>query len=189
MKKTLLAITAALVFTGCSTTAPLNFSVPNVAHSTNRIEANLKAMTVSIAGADAKSAQLDDGMDIVVPQLWQAALQESVTKMAIFKEDAPAKVNLAVKIVNVDIPHVGFTFVKPAATEARYELQDSTSGSVIYAQNIVSRRDSSKFYDFKTPSRAREAMNRSVQDNIAQFLHALEGADLSKSLAPAVSAR
>jgi hypothetical protein len=176
----MLAVT--LILAGCQTVPPINFSVPNVGYSAKKIDAELKSMTVSIARADEKTGDLPAGMETLVPQLWQASLQESLNKMAIFNDDATNKVNLSVKILKLNIPAFGGSMA--TETAARYEIVDRKTGALIYTQDINAKGEVPFDYAFVGVVRARESINRSVQNNITQFLQALQTVDISKPMFP-----
>jgi hypothetical protein len=182
MKKIFGLIAVALALTGCQTVPPINFSVPNVGYSAKKIDAELKSMTVGIARADEKTGDLPAGMEVLVPQLWQSALQESLNKMAIFNDDATSKVNLSVKILKLNIPGAGASFT--TETAARYELTDRKTGAIIYTQDISSKGEVPWDYSLAGVARQRESINRSVQNNITQFLQALQTVDVSKPMFP-----
>ena len=93
MKKAFLVLAAAIALSGCQSSPPLNFSVPNVGYSKKKVDAELKSMTVSIARADEKTGDLPAGMETIVPTLWQTSVQESLNKMAVFQDDSNRKVN------------------------------------------------------------------------------------------------
>ena len=173
---------AVLFLGGCAARPPMNFSVPSVGVSQKKIDAELKSMTVTIARPEEKSGNLPAGMEAVVPQLWQTALTESLNKMAIFQDDATKKVNLSVKILKLDMP--GFGAGMTTLTGARYEIMDRKTGDLIYAQDINASGEVPWDYAFEGITRARESVNRSVQNNIKQFLQALETVDASKPMFP-----
>jgi len=182
MKKTLAILAAALALTGCQTAPPINFSVPNVGYSAKKIDAELKSMTVSIARADEKTGDLPAGMETLVPQLWQTSLQEALNKMAVFNDDAQNKVNLTVKILKLNIPSFGAGMTTEVA--ARYEILDRKTGAIIFTQDIDSKGEVPFDYAFVGAVRARESINRSVQNNITQFLQSLQTVDVSKPMFP-----
>ncbi len=68
---------------------------------------------------------------------------------------------------------------------ARYEIIDRANGDIIFTQDINSEGVVPFDYAFIGMIRARESLNRSVQQNIAQFLQALETVDVSKPMFPA----
>lgn len=177
------AAVTVIILSGCGSIPPLNFSVPNVGVSQKKIDAEMKSMTVTIARPDEKTGDLPLGMEQMVPQLWQTALTEALNKMAIFQDDATRKVNLSVKILKVDVPGAGFSFT--TATAARYEIMDRKTGDLIFAQDISSTGTTPADFAFVGVARARESINRAVQNNITQFLQALGTVDVQKPMFPA----
>lgn len=168
---------------GCASAPPMNFSVPNVGISEKKIEADLKSLTVTLARPDEKTGQMPLGMEALVPQVWHTALIESLNRMAIFQDDAPKKVSLSVKILNLNIPTAGLSMT--TLVGARYELIDRKTGDLIYAQDVRSSSIVPMDYAFMGETRARESINRAVQNNIAQFLQALMTVNLDKPMFPA----
>ena len=179
----LVAAVTAVFLSGCGSIPPLNFSVPNVGVSQKKIDAEMKSMTVTIARPDEKTGDLPASMGTTVPQLWQTALTEAINKMAIFQDDATKKVNLSVKILKLQVPGAGFSFT--TETAARYEIMDRKTGDLIFAQDISSSGTTPADYAFAGIARARESVNRAVQNNITQFLQSLETVDVLKPMFPA----
>lgn len=174
---------AAVLLAGCGSVPPLNFSVPNVGVSQKKIDAEMKSMTVTIARPDEKTGQLPVGMEQMVPQLWQTALTEALNKMVIFQDDASKKVNISVKILKLNPPGAGASMT--TETAARYEIIDRKTGDIIFTQDISSSGTTPFDYAFLGVARARESINRAVQNNITQFLQALETVDVQKPMFPA----
>lgn len=179
----MVAAFAAVLLSGCGSIPPLNFSVPNVGVSQKKIDAEMKSMTVTIARPDEKTGELPVGMEQMVPQLWQTALTEALNKMAIFQDDASKKVNVSVKILKLNTPGAGASMT--TETAARYEIMDRKTGDIIYTQDISSSGTTPFDYAFLGVARARESINRAVQNNITQFLQALETVDVQKPMFPA----
>ena len=178
------AAVATVLLSGCGATIPpLNFSVPNVGVSQKKIDAEMKSMTVTIARPDEKTGDLPVGMEQMVPQLWQTALTEALNKMTIFQDDASKKVNLSVKILKLNPPGAGASMT--TETAARYEIMDRKTGDVIFTQDIASSGTTPFDHAFLGLTRARESINRAVQNNITQFLQALETVDIQKPMFPA----
>jgi hypothetical protein len=174
----------AFFLAGCATPPqPLNFSVPNVGLSQKKIDAELKSMTVTVARPDEATGQLPAGMEVNVTQLWQTSLTEAINKMAIFQDDAMKKVNLSVKILKYEGSGPGASMT--TNTTARYEIMDRKSGDLIFTQDISSSATVPFDFAFSGFVRAREAYNRAVQNNITQFLQALETVDVNKPMFPA----
>lgn len=176
----------ATFLSACGSIPPLNFSVPSVGVSQKKIDAELKSMTVTIARPDEKTGELPIGMEQMVPQLWQTALTESLNKMAIFQDDASKKVNLSVKILKLDLPGGGFSMT--TSTAARYEIMDRKTGDLIFSQDVSSSGTTPLDFAFMGVARAKESINRAVQNNITQFLQALETVDVNKPMFPAKTA-
>lgn len=183
MKIAFVAFIAAILLSSCGSIPPLNFSVPNVGVSNKKIDAEMKSMTITIARPDEKTGALPAGMENNVPQLWQTALTESLNRMVIFRDDAAMKVNLSVKILKLEVPGGGFSMTTNAA--ARYELIDRNTGGIIFAQDISSSGTTPADFAFAGIARIRESINRAVQNNITQFLQALETVDVKKPMFPA----
>jgi uncharacterized protein YceK len=182
IRNILVVFSAAVLLSGCESIPPLNFSVPNVGVSKQKIDAEMRSMTVTIARPDEKTGELPVGMEQMVPQLWQTALTEALNRMAIFQDDASTKVNIAVKILKLDVPGAGATMTTEAA--AKYEILDRRTGSVIFTQDISSSGVVPFNHSFLGVARARESINRAVQNNITQFLQALETVDVKKPMFP-----
>ncbi len=175
---------ATVLLAGCGATIPpLNFSVPNVGVSQKKIDAEMKSMTVTIARPDEKTGDLPVGMEQMVPQLWQTALTEALNKMTIFQDDATKKVNVSVKILKLNPPGAGASMT--TETAARYEIMDRKTGDIIFTQDIASSGTTPFDHSFLGVARARESINRAVQNNITQFLQALETVDVQKPMFPA----
>lgn len=160
-----------LLATACAQPLPaLNFSVAHVMPARNRLDADLRSITVTPGqpGETIGRVSIDTG----AMNAWKEALNEALTRMAIFHDDSRNRVSLQVKILRTEVPPIGLSFT--ATVDARYEFVDRASGAVIYTQTVSSSGTAP--YEFGTPAiaRAREAANRAVQDNIAQFLRGLE---------------
>ena len=182
MKKFLFAAIIAASLVGCTTNPPLNFSVPNVGVSSKKIDGELKSLTVTLARPDEAKGKIPAQAQHEVPQMWQNALTEALNKMAVFSDDAPVKLSLSVKILAIDIPSFGASMT--TKTVARYELIDRATGGIVYTQDVSASGEVPFNYAFAGVVRARESISRSAQNNIAQFLQALETVDVSKPMFP-----
>ena len=171
-----------VLLAGCGSIPPLNFSVPNVGVSQKKIEAELKSMTVTVARPDEKTGGLPAGMEAMVPQLWQTSLTEALNTMAVFQDDSKEKVNISVKILKLETPGPGFSMT--TTTAARYIIQNRETGDIIYSQDITSTGTTPGDFAFAGAARAKESINRAVQNNITQFLQALETIDINKPMFP-----
>lgn len=194
-KNIVITLILSIILLGCGSIPPANFSVPNVGLSQKKIDAEMKSLTVTIARPDEKTGDLDLSMvsmdingqgrsagDLATPQLWQASLTDALNHMAIFQDDAAKKVNLSVKILKLDVPNAGVSFTTEAT--ARYEIMDRKNGDLIFSQEISSSGTTPMDYAFLGVARMRESINRAVQNNITQFLQALETVDVNKPMFP-----
>lgn len=165
-------IASGLMLSGCSV-APLNFTPSNVAPSATRHNAALLSTNVTVASkAEAKGKLNTAGTEADVSSLWKSSLDDALVRMAIFRDDAPVKLSLIVKIMELDLKNLGFD----AKTTARYELIDRNSGAVVFRTDIET---DGKASDYVGNERARKSASRSVQANIEEFLKKIAAADLS----------
>ncbi|EHT9904013.1 TPA: UDP-N-acetylglucosamine acyltransferase [Klebsiella oxytoca] len=102
--------------------------------------------------------------------------------MAIFKDNSANTVSLNVKVLAIDVPSFGMAMTTKAV--ARYEVINRSNGDIIYTQDIESTGTVPASYAFVGVVRARESINRAVQNNITQFLQALESIELSRPMFP-----
>jgi hypothetical protein len=164
-------IISTLLF-GCGAPfSPYNFSVSNLGISKRKIDADIRSTTVSFSNPNEKTGDLSGGWEEIAP-LWQSALIEALNKKAIFQDDASKKANVVVKILKIDLPTAGASITVDIT--ARYELLDRKTGEIIFTQDISSKGTTPFGYSLSAINRSRESINRAVQDNIKQFLIALE---------------
>ena len=167
-----------LLSSACTKRLPVNFSAPNIGVSSTKLDAELKSLTVSIARPDEDAGEIDPGI-AVHTGLWKTALEEAFNRMAIFKDDSPKKVSLAVKILKFDTREL-----TTIHTSARYEIIDRSDGSIIFTTDISASGVVPFDYAFNGLVRIHESINRSVQNNIIQFLQVLETVDMDKPMFP-----
>ena len=151
--------------------SPYYFSVPNLGISKKKIDADIRSTTVSFASPNEKTGDLSGGWDEIAP-LWQSALIEALNKKAIFLDSASRKENIVVKILKIDLPTAGASITVDIT--ARYELLDRKTGEIIFTEDISSSGTTPFGYSISAANRSRESINRAVQNNIKQFLIALE---------------
>lgn len=184
MKKILFAsaIISSALLSGCMTPPPVNFSVPDVGVSAKKIDAEVKAITVTVARPDEKKGDLPEGA-AGITNLWKESLQEALDRMAIFKDDSRNKVSIQVKILAFEVPSFGFEMTSKSI--ARYEVIDRANGGIIYTQEISSEGVVPATHAYLGVTRVRESINRAAQNNIKQFLQAVESVDIEKPMFPA----
>lgn len=177
--------TLGLLVSACGSTTTFNFSVPNVGPSASKIPAEAKSITVSVARPDEATGPLPTASEIMTP-FWKNSLEEALNREAIFEDDAPKKVSISVKILNIDFPSFGVTMTTTVG--ARYEVIDRSNGSIIYRGDINSTGETPLDFALVGATRAQESLNRAVQNNIRDFLQALGTIDVSKPMFPAGAA-
>lgn len=182
MRKLIAAAFAALLLAGCASNPPLNFSVPGVGVAQQKVDAHMRSLTVTFARPDEAKGKIPAAAQHEVPQMWQSALTEALNRMAIFSDSSSRKVSLSVKILELDVPAFGASMT--TRTTARYEIIDREDGSIIFTQDVQAAGEVPMGYAFAGVIRARESINRSVQNNIAQFLQSLETVDASRPMFP-----
>lgn len=179
-----LALATLGLLSGCATTPPpLNFTPPNIAMSAVKHNAALISTTVTAASGAEARGRIISGTEGVVAQLWKTSLEDSLIRMAMFRDDAPMRLALVVKILQMDVPTMGLTMVTQAT--ARYELIDRNTGAVVYTTDVHTEGRSPVGDDFMGANRVRISLANAAQTNIADFLRQLETADLTKPMFPA----
>jgi hypothetical protein len=166
---------------GCTSLPPVNFSAPNIGVSSIKIDAELKSITVTVARPEEATGDIDPGIGVHTG-LWKTALEEAFNKMAIFKDDSLRKVSLVVKIIKFEVP--GWGAKMTTSVSARYEIIDRSNGSIIFTTDVSASGVVPGDYAFVGKVRALESINRSVQNNIVQFLQVLETVDIDKPMFP-----
>jgi hypothetical protein len=104
--------------------------------------------------------------------LWERAVVEALNKTSVFDDDSARKVNLFVKIQELDPPAGGFTMVTD--TTAKYLLVNRKTGETLMEETISTKGIVPPGYAFVGVVRAKESINRAVQNNIQNFLQLLE---------------
>ncbi len=155
----------------CNPPQPLNFSVQNVQSSPTSLDADLRGITVTPGAPNERTGDLPPAV-AAVTNTWKEATQEALARAAIFNDESRRHVNLEVKILKFYAPGMGITF--PTDTDASYTLVDRRTGSVIFTKVISAQGTTPMEFAFVGAIRARESINRSVQNNIAAFMDALE---------------
>ncbi|MDH5858825.1 UDP-N-acetylglucosamine acyltransferase [Lampropedia aestuarii] len=177
----LAALSLAIGLAGCQSPSAYDFAVTDVHTSTQKIDAQLGTVTVTMDSSD-KRADLPkryQGVD----RYWQESLQEALKRSAIFKATAGHTADLQVTILAVEFPSLAVDF--KTQTIARYALVDKRSGAVLFSKEVQAEGEVPSDYAFIGRTRARESINRSAQNNIKQFLQQLEAADIRMPAPPA----
>ncbi|WP_256344830.1 UDP-N-acetylglucosamine acyltransferase [Pseudomonas gingeri] len=168
-----IAIGALLItlLAGCSSAPPLNFSVQDVSPSTHKLDADLRAVSVSYAAPNEQTGEVPSNGE-AIPELWERAVVEAINKSSMFDDESTKKVNLFVKIQELDPPMGGATMVTD--TSAKYLLVNRKTGETLLEETITNKGVVSPGYAFSGAVRAKESINRAVQNNIQEFLKRLD---------------
>lgn len=177
----------ALTLAGCATQAPtLNFVPEDVLPIKNKVAAELKTITVSIAKEDERLGETQVGFfgnqyEVAFKSSFKEALEEALAKSAAFNDLADRKVSLTAKVMKFESPSGGINFDTDLIV--RYELFDRASGQLVYRRDIASQGSVPFDYAFMGAIRFTEARNRAVRQNVLNFISSLEEiklADVSK---------
>ncbi len=163
------------VLSGCTSVPPVDFTVQEVGIVSDRKDAELRSLTVGFAP---QSQQTNVEANATIPPLWKEALQDSINRSLIFRDDMETKVNLTVRITEFDVPAGGASMTTRVA--AIYEIVDRSNGDMLFTQKISSEGVVPFDYAFLGVARAVESWNRAVRNNIADFINTLENSDISK---------
>lgn len=184
MKLIYITVASVLFLSGCASVPPLEFSPTNVGLSTVKHDAALISTTVTAASKTDRKGPIDiAGAESDVATLWKTALDDTILRMAIFRDNSSKKLSLAVKILKVDMPSAGLTMT--TSTIARYELIDRNTGDIVFTTDVETDGRAPLGDAFNGVVRARNSVSLSVQNNISSFLQQLEAADLTKAAFPA----
>ncbi|PWR19692.1 UDP-N-acetylglucosamine acyltransferase [Zavarzinia compransoris] len=170
MMRLVFVILAAAFLAACHATPPLNFTVTELPAVATRFDAELKSVSVTPAGEGEKQGSIDF-LDAQVPSLWQSAINDAASRLALFNDDAATKLSLTVTILQFDIPSMGFDMSTDVA--ARYDLIDRATGAVIDTYVAANTGTVPMDYDFVGVTRAMESINRAVKANIRAYLDRL----------------
>ncbi|WP_277963223.1 UDP-N-acetylglucosamine acyltransferase [Pseudomonas sp. RIT-To-2] len=167
MKAFLWVAAVALMMSGCTSAPPTNFSLPTVEPAVIKQDAELKAVSVSYASPKEQTGDIPtfgEGF----PLLWEKSLEEAINKSAVFQDDASEKVNLFVKVKQLEPPLGGISMTTSA--NAEYTIVSRKTGKVLYQRTVFTKGVVPGDYAFSGMTRMRESLNRAVQNNIAEFL-------------------
>lgn len=181
MKNLIILFSIVLVFSGCfipptTPTPQFDFSLPNVSVSSKKINAELKSLNVHFA----KEYSPDKNFR-VIPNIWKIAMLDAIDSMAVFKDDSKNKLNISVKILDMDMPVFGGAM--RTGVLAQYDLINRANGKVIYSEEVESEGIVEFSYSFSGYERSIESINRAIKNNIAIFLEDLKKLDIDKLLA------
>ena len=168
---------AGLIFAllySCTPVPETEVALASVTPATARIDAALAAVTVEPASRDRTVYPLPRSLTPLLP-LWQAALQDAVTRQGIFRPEASRRVSIVVKVLEFSLSG------KILSVFARYQLFADPAGNPVFSANIMSNAGLSSLAtgvtsldDPAVATQNRTQVIRAIQDNITQFLDQLE---------------
>jgi hypothetical protein len=174
-----LLVVGTLFLGACTSVPPLDFTVQDVGRVADRKPAELESLTVGYASQkQSRKIESDHGL----PPLWKEALQDAINRSLVFTDDAPMRVNVSVRILEVNAPEFGADMKTTVA--ALYEVVDRATGDIILSTEVRTDGVVPMGYAFVGAVRARESANRAVRNNIAEFMEVLEKADFGKPSFP-----
>jgi len=155
----------------CSPVPETGLALARVTPTTARIDAGLAAVTVEPASRDRAVYPLPRSLTPLLP-LWQAALQDAVTRQGIFRPEASRRVSIVVKVLEFSLSG------KILSVFARYQLFADPAGNPVFSADIMSNAGLSSLATGVTslddPAVATQNRTQVIQDNITQFLDQLE---------------
>jgi hypothetical protein len=173
-KKIALLVAIAFLTTGCVSVPPLDFNVQDVGVVKNRKNVELKSLTVGFAP---QAQQKVIEANATIPPIWKSGLTDAINRSLIFQDDQKIRVNLSVRIVEIDVPQWGSDMVTKVG--AIYEIIDRGNGALLFADLIESEGVVPFNYAFLGVARAQESSNRAIRNNIADFINRLDMTDLT----------
>jgi hypothetical protein len=157
----------------CSPIPEPEFTLASVKPATARMDAALAAVTVEPASRDRTVYPLPRSLTPLLP-LWQAALQDAVTRQGIFRPDAARRVSIVVKVLEFSLSG------NILSVFARYQLFAVPAGDPVFSADIMSNGGLSSLAtgvtsldDPAVATQNRTQVIRAIQDNITQFLDQL----------------
>jgi len=162
---------------GCATQAPtLSFVPKDVLPTGTKIDYELKSISVSIAQENERLGETQVGLlgnqyESSFKQALKDALEEAITKSAIFNDISNRKLMLSAKVLQFETPQISISFETKMII--RYQLIDRSNGKLVFTRDISSAGTVTYDYAFVGAIRYTEARNRAVRENINQFIGSL----------------
>lgn len=166
-----------LMISGCATQAPtLNFVPKDVLPSGAKIDFELKTISVSIAQESERVGETQVGLfgnqyEATFKQALKDALEEAIIKSAVFNDLSNRKLSLSAKVLQFETPGISVSFETKMVV--RYQLLDRSNGKLVFTRDILSLGSVPFDHAFLGAIRYTESRNRSVRDNVTQFIGSL----------------
>lgn len=165
-----------LMLTGCTSLPPLNFTPTDIQFSTERIDGDLRNVNVSVANDKETTGELQVGYfgnqyESSFRTTFKDALEEALVTSGVFDPSSNIKVSVFAKITRFETPSFGVNF--PTDMDVLYKVQNLNNGQIIFEKTVSSVGEVEGTYSFFGEIRGTEARNRSVQNNIRNFIKEL----------------
>jgi uncharacterized lipoprotein YajG len=158
----------ALMLAGCQSEPHVSATVSNVPLSTQKVNAQLGEVLVSIAPVSEQQGYMRPEVQALVP-MWRESVMDSLTRSQVFTVGATQKMDVRVKIIQLSQTRNPDLGVSTTAV-ASYEVIDSATGEVKWVRGISSSSTVSYQQEPVQSARDRVSLNRAIQANIAQFV-------------------
>ena len=168
---------ATMIFIGCETVPPLEFTPRDIEVSKTNVNAGIRRISVSIASESERVGRTDVGFggniyEISFKDTLEDALDEALIRSTIFNDSSSRTLLLAVKVLQFETPPAGITFDTNATI--RYDFISTQTGETIFSKTIKSFGNVSPEYAFLGATRYTEARNIAIRNNISKLLQSIE---------------
>ena len=177
------AVFMGLALTGCQSMPDVDTSVTNVPVSTQKVNASLRQVIVTIAPADERQGIIRPETEALLP-MWRSSVMSSLTQAQTLTPGAPNQIDIRVKVIRLDNEQNGDLSITTTSI-ASYEVIDVSSGQVTWVRGISTSSTVSYQEAAVQGTRERISLNRSIQANIAQFVQLLGNGQVEYQQVPA----
>jgi hypothetical protein len=160
----------------------LSFNVPDVSPAKSRVDAEVKSINVRLAPPERRTKDIKATLfenpefggatGTAITDQWKLAIQDALDRKLFFRDDGSHKLTLSVEILSLTAPPVSLD--RFTETDARYELTDRSSGTIVWEMTVHSEAKTSVSEVTYGVHGLRASTNKMIQNNIAEFLTALE---------------
>ena len=169
-KKLLYAIIFSFSICGCTTTIPLDFTLSDVPTLGRK---NVEMISLTIGYSNKGNPYYKKlNTNHLVPPIWKASLEDAIHRSLVFSDGVKTKIHISVRIYEFDTASPGASMTSTSG--AVYEIVDRESGKVLFKENIRASGTVPFNYAFSGLIRIQESINRTVKNNILNFLYKLE---------------
>jgi hypothetical protein len=156
-----------LIVCACAPASPPELNIGNVKPAPARINADLASLDVEPASRDRAVDPLPPSLLPLLPP-WRDALQDALSRTALFTPGAPRRMFLKVKVLQFAVSGGALNLF------ARYQLFDNPAGDPIFSTDVMTNIPIASGEDAASALRDQRLARRAIQANIVQFLDRLE---------------